>query len=101
MPKYEIKKVSIWSFARTTALICGVISIGSFFLLSLFFFVVYVLEGMRYYGGPPLIAWLIALPCSILGSAVAGLAVGALVALIFNLLAPHVGGLEIDIEMKE
>lgn len=101
MPKYEIKKLGIWSCARTTGIISAMIYLGGFALFCLTMFGFYILEGGGYWGGPDLISFIIALPLGLLAGGIAGLGAGALVALIFNLLAPYLGGLNIDIEMKE
>lgn len=101
MPKYEIKKLGIWSCTRTCAIVFALVYLGGFILFSLVVFAFYIFEGGGYWAGFGLNAFIIALPVGLLIGGIAGLGAGALVALIFNLLAPYVGGLDIDIEMKE
>lgn len=102
MPKYEIKKIGIWSLARTTGIIAVLSYLVGFCLFSICFLVALILQGGYYgYMTSSLIAWLVALPVGVLSAAIAGLAAGAITALVFNLLAPLLGGLDVEIEMKD
>jgi len=101
MPQYEVKKVNIWSFSRTTGLIGAIIYGVGFVLFGIFMLLMYILENSGYYSGSSLVSFVIALPAGILGIGLAGLAIGALTGCLFNLIAPLVGGLGVDIEIRE
>ena len=101
MPQYEVKKVNTWSFSRTAGLIGAIVYGVGYVLFGIFMLLIYVLQNSGYHSGPSLVSFAIALPAGILGIGLAGLAVGALTACLFNLIAPLVGGLGVDIEIRE
>ncbi|PIU75174.1 MAG: hypothetical protein COS76_02165, partial [Candidatus Portnoybacteria bacterium CG06_land_8_20_14_3_00_39_12] len=88
MPQYEVKKVNIWSFSRTTGLIGAIVYGVGYVLFGGFMLLIYILQNSGYYSGPPLVSFVIALPVGILGIGLAGLAIGAVTGCLFNLIAP-------------
>jgi hypothetical protein len=92
---YEIKKIKIWPFARSLAILS--LSAGLAMIIVWVFFIGF-LEG-DYFIQSMLesFAWLIFLAGYLLAIIVASLAAGALGALLYNLISQKIGGIIIDI----
>ncbi len=89
---YEVKKIDLAGFVRLSALMGAVISLLPFIIGIVFSLLTFRFGG--YYGSIFSLIWIFVIPLfGLLGGALWGLIVGFL----YNLLAPLVGGVKIDL----
>ncbi len=92
---YEIKKINVLSLAKFGAIL-GALPVIFFFI----FLFIAEFFSRGYYSGPSLIPFgqlILIIFCSVVG----GFLWGATAAFIYNLLAGHTGGIEMEIILKE
>ena len=93
---FEIKKIGILSLGRTMAIISALLGL----LMGVFYMGYFLLLGGFFFGRPPIYMMLLPLIILPVIYAVIGFIMWAIIGFVYNLIAPKIGGIEIELERK-